>query len=96
MRDRPRALIRFAASAARYAVGLLILATVVFWSQGWWPFAGQDQSRSEKPAKTTVLEWLDYCSPFDALDGQRMLTFAVADHSVIAGEAPEEEKKAPC
>jgi hypothetical protein len=36
-------------------------------------------------------EWLDYCSPFQALDGQRMLTFTVADHSVIAAQSREGE-----
>ena len=93
MRGRLRWLFRSAASAARYASGWLIAGLILAWFQGWWPFVEQDQSQSKEPAKTSVVEWLDYCSPFKALDGQRMLTFTVAGHSVIAAEAPEEEKE---
>jgi hypothetical protein len=52
-------------------------------------FGEQDQ---EKPVKVSDTEWLDSCSPFETLDGQRMLTFSVADHSVVATEAVGDEK----
>jgi hypothetical protein len=87
-----RAIIKSAAVAARYAFGWLLLAVIVVflaWLRGCWPFAGEPA----EPLKITVSEWLDYCSPFEALNGQRMLTFTVADHSVIAAEALGEEKE---
>jgi hypothetical protein len=90
-----RTIIKSAAVGARYTFGwLLIAAVVVFlaWLRGCWPFAGHDQTKPAEPLKLTVTEWLDYCSPFEALDGQRMLTFTVADRSVIVVEALGEEK----
>jgi hypothetical protein len=90
-----RAIIKSAAVAVRYAFGWLLLAVIVVflaWLRGCWPFAGYNQPKPAEPLKISVSEWLDYCSPFEALSGQRMLTFTVADHSVIAAEALGEEK----
>jgi hypothetical protein len=82
-------------ATARYTWWLLIAAAVVAlvgWLRGCWPFAGDNQADMTASPKTSVAEWLDYCSPFETLSGQRALTF-FADRSVIAAEAPPDEKQ---
>lgn len=83
------------AAAVRYASSWLCVAVAVAflgWLYGCWPFVGYQQAEPAKPLKIGVQEWLDYCSPFETLNGQRTLTFTVADHSVVAAIAPPEEK----
>jgi hypothetical protein len=72
------------AVAAAAAVGWLL--------RGCWPFHGDNQSELKTPVKTSVASWLDYCSPFETLSGQRALTF-FEDRSVVDDEAPPDEKE---
>src|SRR5262249_33272109 len=78
-----------------YAWWLLIaVAAVAFvgWLRGCWPVAGHNQPEARAPIEPKVASWLDYCSPFETLTGQRALTF-FRDRSVIATEASIEEKE---
>lgn len=53
--------------------------------------SGCDQGAKKKPPELSVGQWLYACSPFESLDGKRMLVFRPSDHSVTSSEAIGDE-----
>jgi hypothetical protein len=66
-----------------------ILASVIY---GWWLLQKWEQGTKQRDH--TIAEWLDACSPFEALDGTRSLDFNIRDHSVELSEAIDQERAA--
>jgi len=83
--------------AARQGLGWLIIGAVAIFAFWYWYWDVRltiepTQQDSNEPLKTTVVEWLDDCSPFVSFDGQRMLTFDTTKQAVTASEALDDER----
>ena len=59
-----------------------------------WLVAPRQHSEAAKARPLSVPQWLDECSPFESLDGTKLLDFSARDNSVKMTEAVDSEKAA--